>query len=142
MQSVKIVKIDEDEDIVCPVCHATAVDADEGLVTQPSCKHIRFVYANGEAFEYAEAGLEERLQAEEEKADEEGGVFDSWDALKAHCGNYDLILEQITHEMACGPVSFTLWVGVSLKSEGSRKRLKIPALKTSPVGTAKVRSKR
>jgi hypothetical protein len=96
MQSVKVIEIDENESVVCPVCRAIVVDAEEGLTEQPSCDHIRFVYANGEAFEYAEAGLEEWLQAEEEKADKIDEVFDMWDALRAHYRSDDVILEQVS----------------------------------------------
>jgi hypothetical protein len=81
MQSVTIIEVEEDQDVVCPVCHITVVDADEGLLGQPSCDHIRFVYANGECFEYAEPGLEERLTAAEEKVEEKGDIFHRWDAV-------------------------------------------------------------
>lgn len=80
--------------------------------TQLSCAHIRFIYANGEVFEYAEPGLEKRLEAQEQQADENGDVFDVWDALRDQCGEGDLVLEQVTGGMACGPVSFQVWVGI------------------------------
>ena len=94
MSTPRIIKFDEDDQVVCPICHTLIVDEDEGLVEQPSCPHIRFIYCNGECFEWAEPGLEERLIAEEEEADQNGDVFEIWDAL-AQCAEGDVILEQV-----------------------------------------------
>jgi len=114
-------KFDEDDQVVCPICHTLIVDEDEGLVEQPSCPHIRYVYANGEVFEYAEPGLEERLIAEEEEADQNDAVWEIWDAL-AQCAEGDVILEQISESMACGPVSFKVWIGIRGETESSKSR--------------------
>lgn len=108
----KIIKFGEDQDVVCPICKTLIVDAEEGLTEQPSCAHVRFVYANGEAFEHDAEGLEERLNSAQEKADEEGDYFDEWDWLLAQCGERDVILEHNSEEMACGPVSFKVWIGI------------------------------
>ena len=114
----KIIKFDEDQDVVCPICKATIVDVDKDeLVSQPSCEHILFVFANAECFEYDPAGLEALLNAEQEKADEDGAYFDPWDALLSYCDEGDVILEQISEEMACGPVSFRVWIGIREKSD-------------------------
>jgi SAM-dependent methyltransferase len=75
MSTQRIIKFDEDDQVVWPICHTLIVDEDEGLVEQPSCPHILFVFANGEAFEYDRDGLETRLQAEQDKADEEEVFF-------------------------------------------------------------------
>src|ERR1022692_2262430 len=99
MPTPRIIKFDEDDQVICPICRALIVDVDEGLVSQPSCPHIRFVYAN-ECFEWAEQGLEERLIAEEEEADQNDAVWEIWDALRARCDDGDVILEQVSESMA------------------------------------------
>lgn len=111
MASPRTIHIDEEQDIVCAVCGVTILDSGE-LHQQPSCQHVRFVYCNGECFEYVEPELEAVLVAEEAAADEQGEFFDMWDALRRHCKPSDLILEHTDRSMACGPVSFTVWVGL------------------------------
>ena len=32
-----IIKLDEDDQVVCPICSTPIIDVDEGLVSQPSC---------------------------------------------------------------------------------------------------------
>ena len=122
MPTPRIIEIPEDQGVVCPICKAVIVDAEDGLVEQPSCPHIRFVYAN-ECFEWAEPGLEEQLIAEEEEADQNDAVWEIWDALRAHCDKKDdLILEQVSEGMACGPVSFKVWIGIRGETESSKSR--------------------
>lgn len=104
--------IEEDEDVVCPICKTLIIDAEDGLISQPSCPHVHFVYANGEAFEYDPEGLEERLGAEQKRADEDGESFDEWEWLLAQCDERDVILEHNDKEMACGALSFKVWVGI------------------------------
>lgn len=70
MASPRTIHIDEEQDIVCPVCGITILDSEE-LHEQPSCPHVRFVYANGEAFEYCEPELKASLVGEEAKTDEQ-----------------------------------------------------------------------
>lgn len=111
MANTQMIQIDAELDLVCPVCGITILDS-EGLHQQPSCSHVRFIYANGEAFEYCDPELEALLAEEEAKADEDDEFFDTWDALRRHCEPGDLILEQTEESMACGPVSFTVWVGI------------------------------
>jgi hypothetical protein len=111
MPTPTIVEIPEDKDVVCPICNAPVID-DEGLVEQPSCEHILFVYANAEAFEYDAEGFEERLNAAQEKADEAGDYFDEWEWLSAQCDKGDVILQQDSDGIACGPVSFRVWIGI------------------------------
>lgn len=111
MPDVGITQIDEEQDVVCPVCGITILDSEE-LHQQPSCPHVRFIYANGEAFEYCDPELEALLAEEEAKADEDDEFFDTWDALRRHSELGDLILEQTEESMACGPVSFTVWIGI------------------------------
>ena len=81
MPMPKIIEIPEDQEVLCPVCKAQVID-DDGLTEQPSCPHIRFVYANGEAFEYDAEGLEQRLDAALEKADEDGAYFDPFEGSR------------------------------------------------------------
>ena len=121
MPTPTIVEIPEDKDVVCPICNAPVID-DEGLVEQPSCEHILFVYANAEAFEYDAEGFEERLNAAQEKADEAGDYFDEWEWLSAQCDKGDVILQQDSDGIACGPVSFRVWVGIRKQSEGCTDR--------------------
>src|SRR5271157_5537376 len=130
MPTPNIVEIEEDKDVVCPICDTLVID-DEGLTQQPSCCHIRFVYANAEAFEYDAEGFEGRLDAEQEKADEDDVYFDPWDALLSYCHKGDVILEQITESMACGPVSFKVWVGIRKQSDDCTDRNEISS-KDSP----------
>jgi hypothetical protein len=120
--STKIIKFDENDQVVCPICHTLIVDEDEGLVEQPSCPHILFVYANGEAFEFDAAGFEARLEQERERSDEAGDSFDEWEWLLAQCGEGDVILEQNTEGIACGPVSFRVWIGIRGETESSKSR--------------------
>lgn len=111
MPNPQMIQIDEEQDIVCPVCGVTILDSEE-LHPQPSCPHVRFVYANGEAFEYCKSELEALLAEEESRADEQDEFFDTWEALRRHSGPNDLILKQTEESMACGLVSFTVWVGI------------------------------
>jgi hypothetical protein len=122
MSTPRIIKFDEDDQVVCPICHTLIVDADEGLVTQPSCPHILFVYANGEAFEFDAAGFEARLEQERERSDDAGDYFDEWEWLLAQRGEGDVILEQVSEGMACGPVSFKVWIGIRGETESSKSR--------------------
>jgi hypothetical protein len=122
MPTPRIIRFDEDDQVVCPICHALIVDEDEGLVSQPSCPHILLVYANGEAFEFDAAGFEARLEREREWSDNAGDYFDEWEWLLAQCGEGDVILEQISESMACGPVSFKVWIGVRSETESSKSR--------------------
>ena len=122
MPTPKIIEIDEDQEVtLCPICSTPAIDED-GLVSQPSCPHISFVYANAEAFEYDPEGLETRLQALADKADEDGAYFDPWETLPTLCDKDDLILSQVSEGMACGAISFTVWIGIRREREGSRSR--------------------
>src|SRR5271157_608718 len=111
MPTANIVEIEEDKDVVCPICKALII-GEEGLTEQPSCAHVRFVYANAEAFEYDAEGFEGRLDAEQEKADEDGLYFDPWDSLLSYCHKGDVILEQNSEGMACGPICFKVWIGI------------------------------
>src|ERR1039457_4134334 len=122
MPTPRIIKFDEDDQVVCPICHSPIVDVDEGLVSQPSCPHILFVYANGEAFEVDAAGFEARLEQERERSDEAGDYFDEWEWLSAQCGEGDVILQQNSESMACGPVSFKVWIGIRREPLDSRSR--------------------
>jgi hypothetical protein len=118
----RIIEIEEDKDVVCPICK-TVIIGDEGLAQQPSCPHIRFVYANGEAFEYDAEGFEARLDTAQERADEDGVCFDPWETLLSYCDQRDVILQHNSEAMACGPLSFKVWVGIRREPKDSRLRL-------------------
>jgi hypothetical protein len=110
MTEAKIIEIAEGN-IKCPTCGTTIID-DDGPGTQPSCAHVRFIYVNDEAFEYIDPELEKELNAERASVEEKGHRFDTWDALRAHTGPDSIILDQTETGIACGPVSFTVWVGI------------------------------
>ena len=110
MADPKVIQIDAEQDILCPVCGLIILDSDE-LRPQPSCEHVRFVHT-GECLEYCDPELGELLAVEEAKADEHDDFFDTWEALRRHSGPNDLILEQTEESMPCGSVSFTVCVGV------------------------------
>jgi uncharacterized Zn finger protein (UPF0148 family) len=116
-----IIEVDEGV-ITCPTCGKTIVEED-GPVSQPSCDHVRFIYVNGDAFEYIDPDLQKELNAEEAAAEERDEEFDTWDALRAHTGSDSIVLEQAQRGMACGPMSFTVWVGIrkSAAISGGRK---------------------
>jgi len=122
MPTPRIIQFDEDDQVVCPICRTLIVDEDEGMVEQPSCPHTRFIYCNGEAFEHDPEGLELRLEEAREEADEKGECFDEWDWLLGQCDEGDVILEQNTQSMACGPVSFKVWIGIRGEAENSKSR--------------------
>jgi hypothetical protein len=116
MRRTRIVELDEGRDIICPICK-TVIIGDEGLTQQPSCPHVSFVYANGGCFEYDPEGLQKRLDAAQEKANEEGDYFDAWDWLSAHCDKRDVFLERSSESVACGQVSFKVRIGIRTESD-------------------------
>jgi hypothetical protein len=83
MPDPQIIQIGEEHDILCPVCGITIFGFKQ-LDAQPSCRHIRFVYWNGECFEYVNPELEALLAEEESKANEQDEFFDTWDGLRQH----------------------------------------------------------
>ncbi len=100
--------------MVCPLCGAIAVDED-GPRKLPSCHHLKFVYANGEAFEYAADGLEDWLGGEEVRAEknEDLDEYDVWEALKRYLEPTGHIVEKSYSDMACGPIKMKIWAGYS-----------------------------
>jgi uncharacterized Zn finger protein (UPF0148 family) len=97
MKKPTIIEVDEGV-ITCPTCGKTIVEED-GPVSQPSCDHVRFIYVNGDAFEYIDPDLQKELNAEEAAAEERDEEFDTWDALRAHTGPDSIILEQTQRGM-------------------------------------------
>jgi hypothetical protein len=120
MKKPTIIKVNEG-DITCPTCGKTIAD-DDGPSSQPSCDHVRFFYVNGDGFEYIDPELQKELNAEEAAAKERDDLFDTWDALRAHAGPDSIILEQTQRGMACGPMSFTIWVGIRKSAAISGRR--------------------
>jgi hypothetical protein len=120
MRTAEIIKFDEDDEVVCPVCNALII-GDEGLSEQPSCEHVVYVFANAEAWEADLLGLEERLNAAQDKADEEQSYFDLFEWVAAS-EEADLILEQVSESMACGSLTFTTWIGIRETPKDSRSR--------------------
>jgi hypothetical protein len=107
-----ITSVEEEQDIRCPICSVVAVGGSD-VCNPPSCAHLRFIYLNGEAFGYADTGLEDWLQAEEDRTDTEGDSFNAWDALQRYIEPDGMILERIDHHMSYGPTKLKIWVGVS-----------------------------
>ena len=120
MPTPKIITFEEDDTVACPICGAIAI-GDDGLVQQPSCEHILFVFANGEVFEYPET-MQDRLDAALETADEAGDYFDHWEWLSAQCDEGDGILEQVTDDVGCGSLRFRVWIGIRETPRDSRSR--------------------
>lgn len=111
-----IVTIDEFEDMKCPICGVVVVTGEQ-ICKLPPCDHVRFISSNGEAFEYADCGLERRLIRE----DNEDEDFDIWDALKRYMAPDGVILERVDEGMACGPTWFRIWVGIGIRNPKARK---------------------
>jgi hypothetical protein len=111
MREPEIKEIKEGKEIKCPYC-GRDIGPTEIVGRQPSCEHLRFIYLNGEAFEYIDPELEKELDAGEKRAEERGQDFDMWDALKAHTGPDSMIIEQNEDGCACGAVQFTVWIGI------------------------------
>jgi hypothetical protein len=125
MPTPKIIEIDEEQEVtLCPICSTPAIDED-GLVNQPSCGHIQFVWANGECFEFSRDGLEERLDAAQEHADSDGLCFDPW-AWLVQCAEADVILEQTTDDVGCGSLRFRVWIGIRETPKDSSPRRRRP----------------
>ena len=57
------------------------------------------------------------MDAAQEKADEAGESFDEWKWLLAQCDKRDVILEHNNEEMACGAISFKVWVGIRREAD-------------------------
>jgi len=121
MPGPTIVEVDQG-DITCPICCKTIVNED-GPGTQPSCAHVRFIYVNDDGFEYIDPELQNELNAERASAEKRGERFDTWDALRAHTGPDSIILDQTETGMACGPIPFTVWVGIRKNRSTANKRL-------------------
>lgn len=68
---------------------------------------------NGEAFEFAEPGLEDWLQKQEDLADEDEELdeYDVWNALDRYSESKGTILERVDRSFAVGPTSFRIWAG-------------------------------
>src|ERR1700745_244748 len=121
MPGPTIIEVDQG-DITCPICCETIVD-EVGPCTQPSCGHVRFIYVNDDGFEYIDPELQKELNAEKVGAEESGERFDTWDALRAHTGPDSIILDQTETGMACGPMSFTVWVGIRKDRPTAKERV-------------------
>jgi hypothetical protein len=109
MPGAGIIEIDSESPVKCPQCSRVFLDVETNRVSP--CEHVLFIYANSEAFEYIDPPLEERLLAAQEIAEQQHGYFDTWDFLKEEAGA-DVILEHVEEAMACGPIDFTVWVGI------------------------------
>jgi hypothetical protein len=106
-----MITIEEYQDMKCPICATVVVDGDQ-MCKLPPCDHVRFISGNGEAFEFAEPGLEDRLIAK----DNEDEDFDIWEALEKYMGPDGVILERVDEGMACGPTWFRIWVGIGKRN--------------------------
>jgi hypothetical protein len=131
----KIVQLKEDTEVVCPTCGVLALNQ-AGCEPQPSCKHVRFIYCNGECFEYIEPDLQAKIEKAAALANQNDDLFDAWEWLEENSPEGTTILEQVNGGMACGPTSFTVWFGFrtadSKSSKAKRKTAKSGA--KSPKG--------
>lgn len=105
----KIVQLGDETKVACPTCGVLVVDED-GVTPQPSCQHVRFIYCNGEVFEYIEPDLQKELSKAETPFDESDD-FDTWKWLEQNSPKGTVILQQGSSGIACGPTSFTVWFG-------------------------------
>ena len=109
----KIMQVKEGTDVVCPTCGVLVVNQ-AGLKPQPSCEHVRFIYSNGECFEYIETALQSKLKKAEALAGGNDTDFDVWEWLEQNSPDGTTILEQ-----ASGPISFVVWFGFRTAERGS-----------------------
>jgi hypothetical protein len=109
MNEPEIRQIEEGHKVKCPHCGTVIGPTKKG---RPACEHVRFIYLNGEDFDYIDPKLEKELEAEEKLTDKQDDVFDMWNALKAHTGPGSMIIEQNEVDDGCGPNTFTVWVGI------------------------------
>jgi hypothetical protein len=114
----KIVQLEEGIDVVCPTCGVLVVDQ-AGCKPQPSCEHVRFIYCNGECFEYIEPELQTKIEKAEALADENDADFETWKWLEQNSPDGTTILEQ-----ASGPIrDFAVWFGFrTAKSRSSKPK--------------------
>jgi hypothetical protein len=118
----KIVQLEDGIDVVCPTC-GVLVGNRAGLKPQPSCKHVRFIYCNGECFEYIEPALKTELEKAEAFTGVNNDILDTWDWLEANSPEGTTILEQ-----ASGPIGdCAVWLGFRSADSKSSK----PTRKTS-----------
>ena len=108
-----VIRYDE-MDFDCPVCDKKLVTEDEG--THELCEHVLFVYldAIGE-FESSSSEIDALVEKiRKEKSDPDDGYYDGdimEDLLEALPEN--VTIHQMTgHGIACGPISFTMSVGI------------------------------
>ena len=105
MSGDNIVLVKADEPIVCPVCEQVIVDGMGRLTAQPSCKHVEFIYCNGEVFEYITPTLKASLDLAETQADEKGDSMDVYEFLRQYISQDGTILDLDIPR-------FTVWVGI------------------------------
>jgi hypothetical protein len=118
----KIVQLEKGIDVVCPTCGVLVVNQ-TGCKPQPSCEHVRFIYCNGECFEYIEPALKIKLEKAEAFTGGNDDILDTWDWLEANSPEGTTILEQ-----ASGPIrDFAVWFGFRATDSKSSK----PKRKTS-----------
>ena len=106
-----IVQLAKDTDVKCPACGALVVDP-EGCKPQPSCEHVRFVYLNGESFEYIQyiqPALHNELKKALAGANDDDANMRRW--LERNSPEGTTIFEQPGGETACGHARFTFWFG-------------------------------
>ena len=109
MGNTTIIEVDG-EAVACPRCGRLLLN-DVG-VFYPLCEHVRFIFVNGDAFEYIDPELERDLEEAKAAAGRAGRRLDVWDFLIDETGNGGSILQWSETGMACGPVSYEVWFGI------------------------------
>ena len=105
----------------CPRTGNIVLKADEAT-DQPASPYVTFVYVDevGE-FDFIRDDLRERLDAAREQLDlsDDDDYVSDLDVLLRHTflGGVPMVYEITTSGMACGPVSFTVYIGFDLWSE-------------------------
>jgi hypothetical protein len=91
---------------------------------------VRFIYCNGECFEYIEPALKTELEKAEAFTGVNNDILDTWDWLEANSPEGTTILEQTS-----GPIrDFAVWFGFRTaegKSSKPMRKTSKPAAKSS-----------
>lgn len=96
--------------LFCPMCGAVVHDQD----VEPSCSHILFTYHDiSSDFMYVKKGYEQQIEKAEEIAETEG-TFVVDELAKMIKSESSVCLAVTGSGMACGPVSYTYYVGFDL----------------------------
>lgn len=124
---LQYIKLEDPEDVVCPVCGQTVFHPTEDFYDLDPCPHFLFWYVGYEypGYEYWTDEFEKRFCELEKKLEPEDKTPDdmTWEEQLPAMG-YDpedlVIVKYGSSGIACGPVSFDTWYGFD-RSAGKKK---------------------